>query len=144
MVLGVAAGQDNEEEDEDEGLVIILEDKGAGMVVIEEDGGAELIYEVEDETAALDDTVEHVEQGGEAPPIPEQNQSRKDKGPRKRVASDSSSNSNASSRDGDSIRRPQGKIDSRTIKAKRKQQGVREGDILERHRHHSVHEVYLE
>ena len=100
---------------------------------------------MEDETAALDDTVEHVEQGGnsEAPPIPGQNQSREDTGPRKRVASDSSSNSNASSKEGGSIRRPQGKIDSRTIKAKRKQQGVREGDILERHRHHSVHKVYL-
>ena len=36
-----------------------------------------------DETAALDDTVEHVEQGGssEAPPIPRQGQSREDTGP---------------------------------------------------------------
>ena len=139
-----------------------MEDMGAGLVVIEEDEAAELIYEVEDETAALDDTVEHVEQGGSSkpPPIPRQNQSREGTGVRKRVASDSSSNSNASSRNSDSIRGNYERLNTKTIMTKRRRRSWREGEVLERHRHHSLigichpmisdrqndpeHEVYLE
>ena len=149
-VLGGAAGGATSSDTEDEEMVIIVEDMGAGLVVIGEDEGAELIYEVEDETAALDDTVEHVEQGGnsETPPIPRQSQSRKGTGTgtgaRKRVASDSSStnsassNSSASSRDSNSIRGEHERLNPRTVTIKRKRRSWREGEPLERHRHHSL------
>ena len=76
-----------------------------------------------------DETEGEAQQGGSSrpPPIPRQNQSCEGTGVRKRVASDSSSNSNASSRDGDSIRDTHGKIDSRTVRAKRR----RQDDVLE-------------
>ena len=163
-VLGGAAGGATRSDTEDEELVIIVEDMGAGLVVIGEDEGAELIYEVEDETAVLDDTVEHVEQGdnSEAPPIPRHSQRREGTGTgaRKRLAGDSSSISSASSRDSDSIRGEHERLDPKAITIKRKQRSWREGEVLERHRHHSLigirhpmigdrqhdpeHEVYLE
>ena len=67
------------------------------------------------------DTVEHVEQGSysEAPPIPRQSQSREGTGVRKRLTSDSSSNSNASSRNSDSIRGNHERLDTKTITTKR-------------------------
>ena len=126
-----------------------------------EDERARLGVMMEDEGAELDDTVEHVgaeqgdkEQGmgtyetsedetedtaqqggsGNPAPIPRQNLSSKGTGVRKRVASDSSSSSNASSRDGDSIKDTHGKIDDKTIRAKRRRQSGRQDDVLERHR----------
>ena len=81
-------------------------------------------------------------------------------GARKRVASDSSSISSASSRDSDSIRGEHERLDPKTIMIKRKQRSWREGEVLERHQHHLLigirhpmigdrqhdpeHEVYLE
>ena len=147
-VLGGAAGGATSSDTEDEEMVIIVEDMGAGLVVIGEDEGEELIYEVEDETAALDDTVELVEQGGSsaAPPIPKQSQGREGTGTgaRKRVASDSSStnsassNSSASSRSSNSIRGEHERLNPRTVTIKRKRRSWREGEPLERHRHHSL------
>jgi hypothetical protein len=54
------------------------------------------------------------------------------------VASDSSSNNSTSSKDNNSIKDNHESLDTKTITTKKRQRSSREGDVLERHCHHSV------
>ena len=98
-----------------------MEDKGAGQIVVVEDEGVGLIDVVEGETSG-DETEGTAQQGGSSrpPPKPRQNRSSRGTEVRKRVASDSSSNSNASSRGSNSIRGAHERINSRIITTKRR------------------------
>ena len=58
-------------------------------------------------------------------------------GNKKRAASDSSS-SNSSSRSGNNVKANHESTSAKVVLAKRRQQSGRQGNVLERHRHHSV------
>ena len=120
---------------------------------------AELDGDVQGVGVALDDTVQGAgagmfetsedegegaaQQGGSGNPSanPRQNLTSKDRGVRKRVASDTSS-STSSNKSDNSIKANHKNTDAKVVTSKRRRQSGRQDNVLERHRHHSVHEVY--